>query len=63
MKLVTTIKTILTREEWDILYQASGVLNQLHDLLEDYNEEAKIVNCALNLLEEVMQDVIDDYEF
>lgn len=62
MKLDVTIRTIVTSEEWDILCKASDVLDQLCILLEDYDNELEIVDCALNHLEEVMQNVIDDYE-
>lgn len=62
MKLNVTIKTVLTQEEWVILCDASAVLDQLRILLEDYDNEFKIIDCALNHLQEVMQNVIDDYE-
>lgn len=62
MKLDVIIKTIVTSDEWDILCKASNVLDQLCTLLEDYDNEHEIVRCALAHLEEVMQNVIDDYE-
>lgn len=62
MKLDVTIKTVLTQEEWIVLCEASDVLDQLCTLLEDYNNEFEIVHCAFNHLQEVMQNVIDDYE-
>lgn len=63
MKLDVTIKTIVTSDdEWDILYKAYNVLNQLCTLLGGYNNEYEIVSCALDHLEEVLQNVIDDYE-
>lgn len=62
MKLDVTIKTVLTQEEWATLCDASDVLDQLRILLEDYDNEFEIVDCALNHLQEVMQNVIDDYE-
>lgn len=62
MRLDVTIKTIVTSDEWAILYEASNVLDQLGILLEDYDNEYEIVKCALDHLEEVMQNVIDDYE-
>lgn len=62
MKLDVTIKTIVTSDEWAILYKASNVLDQLCTLLEGYDNEYEIVSCALDHLEEVMQNVIDDYE-
>ena len=62
MKLDVTIKTIVTSDEWAILYEASDVLDQLSILLKNYDNEYEIVRCALAHLEEVMQNVIDDYE-
>lgn len=62
MKLVTTIKTIVTEEEWNTLIDATKVLEQLYNLLQEYDDEADIVAHAINSIEEVTENIIDDYE-
>lgn len=61
MKLVTTIKTIVTEEEWNTLIDATKVLEQLYNLLQEY-DEADIVAHAINSIEEVTENIIDDCE-
>lgn len=62
MKLETTVRTIVTEEEWDTLTAAKVTLTQLFNLLRDYEEEAISIKNALISLEAVMDDIIDDYE-
>lgn len=62
MKLVTTIQTIVTEKEWNTLIDAINVLEQLHHLLQDYDNEADIVSHAIDSIEEVTENIIDDYE-
>lgn len=61
MKLVTTIKTIVTEEEWDTLIGATKVLEQLYNLLQEY-DKVDIVAHAINSIKEVTENIIDDYE-
>ena len=63
MRLETTVKTIITKKEWDTLTAAKITLTQLFDLLQDYKEEAISIKNALISLEAVMNDIIDDYEY
>ena len=62
MKLETTVRIIVTKEEWDTLTAAKVILAQLFNLLRSYKEEADSIRNALISLEAVMDDVIDDYE-
>lgn len=62
MKLETTIKIIVTEEEWNTLTDAKVILAQLFNLLRSYKEEADSIRNALISLETVMNDTIDDYE-
>ena len=62
MKLETTVRIIVTEEEWDTLTAAKVILAQLFNLLRSYKEEADSIRNALISLEAVMDDVIDDYE-
>lgn len=62
MKLETTVRIIVTEEEWDTLTAAKVTLAQLFNLLQSYKEEANSIRNALISLETVMNDTIDDYE-
>lgn len=62
MRSETTVKTIVTKEEWDTLTAAKVTLAQLFNLLRDYEAEAISIKNALISLEAVMDDIIDDYE-
>lgn len=62
MKLDVSIRTVVTEEEWNTLVDASKILDQLRQLLQDYEDEASRVFLACEHLEEVMENIIDDYE-
>ena len=62
MRLETTVKTIVTKDEWEILTAAKIILTQLFNLLQSYKEEADSIKNALISLETVINDTIDDYE-
>lgn len=62
MKLETTVRTIVTEEEWNTLTAAKVTLAQLFNLLRDYEAEAISIKNAIISLEAVMDDIIDDYE-
>lgn len=62
MRLETTVKTIVTEEEWNTLTAANVILAQLFNLLRSHKEEADSIRNALISLETVMNDIIDDYE-
>lgn len=62
MRLETTVRTIVTEEEWNTLTAAKVILAQLFNLLRSYKEEADSIKNALISLETVMNDTIDDYE-
>lgn len=62
MRLDMSIKTVVTEEEWNTLIDASKILDELCQLLQDYEDEARIVFLACEHLEEVMENIIDDCE-
>lgn len=62
MRLETTVKTIVTKDEWEILTASKIILAQLFNLLQSYKEEADSIKNALISLETVINDTIDDYE-
>lgn len=62
MRLETTVKTIVTKDEWEVLTAAKIILTQLFNLLQSYKEEADSIKNALISLETVINDTIDDYE-
>ena len=62
MRLETTVRIIVTEEEWNTLTAAKVILAQLFNLLRSYKEEADPIKNALISLETVMNDTIDDYE-
>lgn len=62
MRLETTVKTIVTKDEWEVLTAAKIILAQLFNLLQSYKEEADSIKNALISLETVINDTIDDYE-
>ena len=62
MRLETTVKTIVTKDEWEVLTAAKIILAQLFNLLQNYKEEADSIKNALISLETVINDTIDDYE-
>ena len=62
MRLETTVKIIVTKEEGDTLTAAKIILAQLFNLLRSYKEEADSIKNALISLETVINDTIDDYE-
>ena len=62
MRLETTVKTIITKKEWDILIAAKVTLTQLYSLLQDYEYEADVIGNAIDSLKIVTDDIIDEFE-